>query len=280
MRCYGVVWRWRHSWQLHFIELGAACGQAYMCRRTMRRSHAGTAQLVCISSKLRLCHFNRCTRCRSATGRRPSRCRPDPLFDQPQPYRTMHPPQVIYDVQKREKAAAKQLLAQRRAADPKEVRFSCQIGEHDLGVKMAQVRVRVFGFMRGGLCSPAWICLVLACMFNPARMPGGGVQSTAKHLRCFANGSLPFRCPQAAPLALLLLHPSRALNRSLLLTPTRSTSSCGSRWTCAISQSMYGCLITAGPQVSGGGQPAAPGGAVQGRPAGGCFGGRHGCRML
>ncbi|KAI7835547.1 hypothetical protein COHA_010552 [Chlorella ohadii] len=47
---------------------------------------------------------------------------------------------VIYDVQKREKAAAKQLLAQRRAADPKEVRFSCQIGEHDLGVKMAQAR--------------------------------------------------------------------------------------------------------------------------------------------
>ena len=49
--------------------------------------------------------------------------------------------QVVYEVQKREKAAAKQALAQKRAADPKEVRFSCQIGEHDLGVKMAQVGV-------------------------------------------------------------------------------------------------------------------------------------------
>ncbi|PRW45700.1 alpha-glucosidase isoform A [Chlorella sorokiniana] len=47
---------------------------------------------------------------------------------------------VVYEAQKREKAAAKQLLAQRRAADPKEVRFSCQIGEHDLSVKMAQAR--------------------------------------------------------------------------------------------------------------------------------------------
>ncbi|KAL4419226.1 hypothetical protein ABPG77_010668 [Micractinium sp. CCAP 211/92] len=47
---------------------------------------------------------------------------------------------VLYEQQKREKAALKQRLAQQRAADAKEVRIGCSIAEHDLGVKMAQAR--------------------------------------------------------------------------------------------------------------------------------------------
>lgn len=47
---------------------------------------------------------------------------------------------VLYEQQKRDKAALKQRLAQQRAADAKEVRIGCAIAEHDLGVKMAQAR--------------------------------------------------------------------------------------------------------------------------------------------
>jgi len=46
---------------------------------------------------------------------------------------------VLYEQQKREKAATKQKLAQQRAAEPKEVRIGCQIAEHDLETKMGQV---------------------------------------------------------------------------------------------------------------------------------------------
>ncbi|KAL4422365.1 hypothetical protein ABPG75_008562 [Micractinium tetrahymenae] len=47
---------------------------------------------------------------------------------------------VLYEQQKRDKAALKQRLAQQRAAEAKEVRIGCSIAEHDLGVKMAQAR--------------------------------------------------------------------------------------------------------------------------------------------
>ncbi|EFN52961.1 hypothetical protein CHLNCDRAFT_137349 [Chlorella variabilis] len=47
---------------------------------------------------------------------------------------------VLYEQQKREKAATKAKLAQQRAAVAREVRIGCQIAEHDLAVKMAQAR--------------------------------------------------------------------------------------------------------------------------------------------
>jgi hypothetical protein len=47
--------------------------------------------------------------------------------------------QVLYELQKKEKTAVKQKLAAVKASAPKEVRIGCQIAEHDLGVKMAQV---------------------------------------------------------------------------------------------------------------------------------------------
>jgi translation initiation factor IF-3 len=48
---------------------------------------------------------------------------------------------VLYEAQQREKAALKQRLAAQRAGQAREVRIGCQIAEHDLGVKMAQVGV-------------------------------------------------------------------------------------------------------------------------------------------
>lgn len=47
--------------------------------------------------------------------------------------------QVLYEAQKREKLATKQRLAAQRAGQAREVRIGCQIAEHDLAVKMAQV---------------------------------------------------------------------------------------------------------------------------------------------
>ena len=150
---------------------------------------------------------------------------------------------VVYEVQKREKAAAKQALAQKRAADPKEVRFSCQIGEHDLGVKMAQV---------GGL------------------LQSGSVRAGGKTRSAGQIGGLS--C-SAASTALLAPLPSFTLRLCVCFPlQARKFLEGGNLLRLLLSRSRFYSIhnaFPAGPQVFGGGQPAAPGGAVQGRAAGG-----------
>lgn len=63
-----------------------------------------------------------------------------PLSTLSLPLHPKAPPQVLYEMRKKAKTAAKQQREQQRLADPKEVRIGCRAAPNDLALKVGRAR--------------------------------------------------------------------------------------------------------------------------------------------